>query len=417
MMKMKRKGIIVFLSDHVTFLSLATFLFILQVVLDHAGLARYIDILATIFIMGIFALSFDLLLGYVGLLDFGHTLFFGIGAYITAYMLVWTPVPYPAVVMISALVGAGLGFLVSYGVRRAFYGIPFTFVSLAIAMIVYFLYRKRELVPISGGEQGLVVPIPEMVKSFWWSAFFVIVFSIAVVLLLLAVFVRLRRQGYQWGKKIGCFLLLSFFAAVLLFGMWENLMSLRFVADYERITPNFYFFSLTILCICYLLAKKLAGSPVGHVWGAIRENEVRAEIIGFNVFKYKLLALMVSGGLAALAGGIYAPYRFAVSPDTVFTPMLSIYAIIYVVLGGLGTLSGALLGTAIVILLERFLIDHIGGWGPVVIGGVFIACVLGLPHGIVGTWRVKGLSMRAVLQKLKVLTGKRMSAGDKGKTF
>lgn len=399
MMKMEHKGIIDFLSDHVTFLSLATFLFILQVVLGHAGLARYIDILTTIFITAIFALSFDLLLGHVGLLDFGHTLFFGIGAYITAYMLMWTPVPYLAVVIIAAFVGAGLGFLLSYAVRRVFYGIPFTFVSLAIAMIVYFLYRKRELVPISGGEQGLVVPIPEMVKSFWLSAFFVIVFSVVLVLLLLAVFVRLRRQGYQSGKKIGCFLLLAVFAAVLLFGMWENLMSLWFVADYKRITPNFYFFSLTILCICYLLVKRLADSPVGHVWAVIRENEVRAEIIGFNIFRYKSLALMVSGGLAALAGGIYAPYRFAVSPDTVFTPMLSIYAIIYIVLGGLGTLSGALLGTGIVIFLERFLIDYIGGWGPVVIGGVFIACVLGLPYGIVGTWRVKGLSIGAVLQK------------------
>lgn len=400
MRKMERKDRIAFLSHHVTFLSLATFLFILQVVFRRAALVRYIDIFTTIFIMGIFALSFDLLLGYVGLLNFGQALFFGMGAYITAYTLLWTPVPYFVAMVIATLVGAGLGFLLSYLVRRAFYGVPFTFTSLAFAMIVYFLYRKRELLPISGGEEGLVIPIPEIVKSSWWSAFFVIVFSIVVVLLLLAVFSRLRRQGYLSGKKIGCFLLLAVFATFLLFVMWRHLMSLWAVEDYMRITPNFYFFSLTILCICYLLAKKFASSPVGHVWTSIRENEVRAGIIGFNVFRYKLLALMVSSGLAALAGGIYAPYSFVVSPDAVFTPMLSIYAIIYVVIGGLGTLSGALLGTTIVIFLERFLIDYIGGWGPVVIGGIFIACVLGLPYGIVGTWRAKGLSMRAVLQKL-----------------
>jgi branched-chain amino acid transport system permease protein len=143
------------------------------------------------------------------------------------------------------------------------------------------------------------------------------------------------------------------------------------------------------------------------VWAAIRENEVRAEAIGFNVFRYKSLALMVSGGIAALSGAIYAPYRFAVSPDTVFTPWLSIYGIVYVVVGGLGTMSGSLLGAAIVIFLERFLIDYIGAWGHVVIGIIFIAFVLSLPYGIVGTWRAKGLSIGVVLQKF---TGRKTSA-------
>lgn len=400
MTRIEHKSRFASLSNDLVFLCLVAFLFILQVMLTYAGLVRYIDILVTIFIMGIFALSFDLLLGYVGLLNFGHTLFFGMGAYVTAYMLIWTPTPYPAVLIVVTLVGAVLGFLVSYAVRRVFYGVPFTFISLAIAMIVYFLYRKREFIPISGGEQGLVVPIPEMMKSFWLSAFSFVAYSIIILMLLVAVYNKVMRKSSQTSRKFGVLLVSIALAVVSFFVMWKNLIGLLSVPDYKRITPNFYFFSLIVLCICYLLAKKFASSPVGHVWAAIRENEVRAEIIGFDVFKYKLLALMVSGGMAALAGGIYAPYRFMVSPDSVFTPMLVINVIIYAVLGGLGTLSGALLGTAIVIFLDRFLIDYIGGWGPVVIGIIFILFVLSLPGGIIGTWRVKQPSIRAALQKV-----------------
>jgi len=389
-----------FLTNHAFLFSLIIFLFILQAVFYHGGLVRYIDIFTTVFIMGLFAMSFDLLMGYVGLFSFGHPLFFGIGAYVTTYFLTWTNIPYLAVLLLVVLVGCGLGLVVSYLLRRAFYGISFAFTSLAINLIIYFLYRKRELRLFSGGEQGLTVPIPEILKSTLLSTFFLVIFLILISLLLVAVFARLRSHGNLSGKKICGFLLLVIFFASISFGMWSYFIGLWSVVDYKRITPNIYCLSLLILCICYLLAKRFAASPVGHIWRAIRENEARTEVIGFNVFKYKSLALIVSAGLSALAGGIYAPFHFAVTPDTVFSPMLAFYAIVYVIIGGVGTLSGAILGAAIVTFLERFLIDYIGGWAPVIVGIVFITFVFSLPYGIVGTWKMKGSRIRAMLQKL-----------------
>ena len=388
-----------FLTDHIFLFSLIIFLFILQAVFYH-GLIRYIDIFTTVFIMGLFAMSFDLLMGYVGLFSFGHPLFFGTGAYVTTYFLMWTNIPYLVVLPLVFLVGCGLGLVISYLLRRAFHGISFSFTSLAINLMIYFLYRKRELRPFSGGEQGLTVPIPKILKSTLLSTFFLVIFLILISLLLVAVFARLRNHGNLSGKKICVFSLLVIFLSFISFGMWSYFIGLLSVADYKRITPNIYCLSLLILCICYLLAKKFAASPVGHIWRAIRESEVRTEVIGFNTFRYKSLALIISAGFAALAGGIYAPFHFAVTPDTVFSPMLAFYAIVWVIIGGVGTLNGPILGAAIVTFLERFLIDYIGGWAPVIVGIIFITFMFSLPHGIVGTWKMKGSRIRAMLHKL-----------------
>lgn len=383
----KFKRTISFYLDNLTFICLTILLFLLNFILTSFGLVKYVDILTNVWITSIFVLSYDLLLGYVGLLNFGHTIFFGVGAYVTAYMLMWTVLPYPIIVIVSVLIGVCLGFLLSYAVKRAFHGIPFTFVSLSIAMIIFFFYRKREFRLISGGEAGLMVPLPHMVKSFEWSAFFITVFLIMLILVGIAVFTRSNKSFSS--KQLSLRILFLIFAVFSLFWIGNGIWALKSAIDFRRITPNLYLFSLTVLCFCYLFSRKLSDSPVGRIWLAIRENEVRAEVIGFNIFRYKSLALMISGGMAALAGAIYAPYRFVVSPETVFTPLLSIYATIYLIIGGIGTLSGAILGTAVSILLERLLIDYLGPWGIVVLGILFIGFVLGLPYGIIGSWKIK----------------------------
>lgn len=385
------RGIVNLFSENMTFALSLVFLFSLNFILFRLGLIKYIDLLAYIWVVSVFVLSYDLLLGYVGLLNFGHVVFFGFGAYVTTYILLWTSLPYPIAMVISMLVGLCLGFLLSFVFRNIFHGIPFTFVSLAIAMIVFFLYRKRELLPISGAEAGLTVPIPHAVKSFEWTLFFVAVFLVLVVLVGLSVLEKFRQHSSK-KKRLGILILFLALVAFSLFFVMDGLWAFMFVEDFRRITPNFYLLSIIVLCACYLFSRRLAVSPVGHTWLAIRENELRARVIGFDVFKYKSLALIIAGGMAALAGSIYAPFRFVVSPETVFTPLISIYATVYAIIGGIGTLNGAIIGTIVGILLERLLIDYLGPWGVVVLGAIFIGFVLRLPYGIVGSlkmWELK----------------------------
>ncbi|MFB6290406.1 MAG: hypothetical protein ABEJ25_01575 [Candidatus Bipolaricaulia bacterium] len=147
-------------------LAITTLFFALIPVFSYFGLP-YSDILTRVFIIALYALSFDLLLGYTGLLNFGQSLFFGMGAYITVYTLSWAGLSFFAALLFSTLVGAILGVFLSLMVKRAFKGIPFTFFSLAFVMIVLSMFQKRLFQGISGGEGGLLVPLPGILRSIW----------------------------------------------------------------------------------------------------------------------------------------------------------------------------------------------------------------------------------------------------------
>lgn len=255
--------------------------------------------------------------------------------------------------------------------------------------------EKRELLPISGAEAGLTVPLPPIVRSLEWSVFFVAVFLVLVVLVGLSVFEKFRQSSSR-KKQFSVVMVFLNLVTISIFTAIEGLWTFSFVEDFRRITPNFYLLSITMLCICYLFSRRLSVSPVGHIWLAIRENELRARVIGFDVFKYKSLALVIAGAMAALAGSIYAPFRFVVSPEIVFTPLISIYATVYAIIGGIGTLSGAIIGTIVDILLERLLIDYLGPWGVVVLGIIFIDFVLRLPYGIVSSFRMWELKRKTM---------------------
>jgi branched-chain amino acid transport system permease protein len=127
---------------------------------------------------------------------------------------------------------------------------------------------------------------------------------------------------------------------------------------------------------------------------AIRENENRAKMLGYNTFYFKLAALIVSGITAALGGALHALYQPIVSP-TIAGLGFTVSALLIILIGGVGTLSGAVIGAAVYRLLQFYLDRFFGGASSFILGLVYVLIVLFLPYGIVGTWHVKRLEWRA----------------------
>ena len=263
----------------------------------------------------IFACAFNLLLGFTGLLSFGHAAFFGSAAYVTGWFIKsqgWTPeLGIAAGVIASGLIGLLVG---AVAIRRQ--GIYFAMITLAIAQMVYFVCLQA---PFTGGEDGL--------------------------------------QGVPRG---------------LLFGT----LPLR--------EPRvMYYFVVAIFVAVFLAIVRSVHSPYGQVLKAIRENEPRAISLGYDVDRYKLLAFVLSTAIAGLAGSIKTlVLGFATLSDAHWS--LSGEVVLMTLLGGLGTFAGPVVGAAIIIGLQNFLADRVGSWVTVIIGVIFVVCVLAFRKGVVG---------------------------------
>jgi branched-chain amino acid transport system permease protein len=142
-----------------------------------------------------------------------------------------------------------------------------------------------------------------------------------------------------------------------------------------------------------MACRRFVNSPTGRVCVAIRENEGRARMLGYNPFYFKLAALTFSSLLASIAGMVHALYKPIVSPG-IASITFTVNALLMVLVGGLGTLDGALIGAAVLRLLEYFLDKVFGETAGVLLGVIFIALVLLLPYGVVGTWRLRSLRIR-----------------------
>ena len=162
---------------------------------------------------------------------------------------------------------------------------------------------------------------------------------------------------------------------------------------------RFYFVALTLLVLVFMLFKRFVNSPTGHVCVAIRENEMRARMLGYNTFYFKLIALVLASITAALAGTLHALFQPIVSPYTAGMEF-TIAALLMCLIGGVGTLSGALIGAAIYRLLEYGLNDLFGTQANFLLGLVYVLIVLFLPYGIIGTWRLRSLQIRSGWQRL-----------------
>jgi len=361
-------------------------LMLLPILFDAMGVVRLIPIFSYAYIMAIFATSFSLLLGYLGLLCFGQALFFGLGAYIAAYQLLWLKVPYPLAPVICAVVGSLAGLMLAFINRKVFRGIPFTFTSLSLLLIFYFLYRRRELRDISGGDQGLMIPLPEGFRSEIVPLISIIVF----VIMLVDVVYTLRKQREAGSAMTSReergvsrdVLLLSIVCAVFLLAVTA---AIHYVASKPapfRASPNIYITSLTALYIMYILLKKLVNTPLGLAWIAVRDNEVRAKALGYDTFGLKTIALVISGAIASVAGGLYIIHAQVINPDSAFSPLISINALVYSIIGGAFMVEGPIIGAILVTFIERYLAEYFGGWNVIFVGAMFIVIVFFLTKGV-----------------------------------
>jgi branched-chain amino acid transport system permease protein len=298
--------------------------------------AMYPVLALDILLWGLFAMSVDLLLGYVGLLSFGHAAFWGLGAYAAAIAAKSTGIPFA----IAALVGAGASAVlaVPFGylaIRRR--GIYFAMVTLAFAQLVF--YVANEWRDLTGGENGLHgVP-----RTF---------------------------PGLALGRS-----------------------------------ADFYYAALPLIVLGYALAYRIVHSPFGRVLVAIRDNEPRAQALGYATWRYKLLAFVLSGGLAGLAGGLFALGNGFASLDLLHWTT-SGQAVLITILGGIGTLWGSLLGAVIVLELRDALTSAPEASG-VVTGAVFVVIVLAFRRGLWATGRdaLRRLAASPVSARIDVSEG------------
>lgn len=303
--------------------------------------------LITFFILAVFAMSYDLVLGYSGILSFGHAAFFGGGGYaiaiyykhiVPAWMAggnfhlriggldLTQAILFIIGLLLVCLVVTLIGLLftiVSVRVK----GVYFAMISLAIANALYLLMKATDFVKWTGADEGLHgVPFPG----------------------------------------------------------WIN-------PNTHRLT--FYFFSLGFLVVMFLLMRRIVNSPIGRVLVAIRDNESRVSMVGYNPAIYRSVAFMISGLVAGLAGALNAVWNLGATPSMA-SALTTINALIITILGGMGTLIGPILGAGIWQFISQFFFDWFGARWPLVFGILFSLIVIFLPYGIVGTWRVKQLGWK-----------------------
>ena len=274
-----------------------------------------VKLLQEILIWGIFAMSLDLLMGYAGMVSFGHSAFFGIGGYVAALALAQSPG------LISALVlpalAAGLTALVIgfFSIRVS--GVYFIMLTLAFSQMFYaYTFQVSWL----GAEDGIVgIPRPAV-------------------------------PGV-------------------------DLTSIR----------SFHGYLLALVIVVGLVLWRVVRSPFGHVLRGIHENEARMEALGYAVDRYKLLAFVIAGVIAGVAGSLYSQFNGSITPDAFFWTT-SGEALLMVIIGGTGTLGGAVLGAGAFILLQSLVSTYTERW-MLILGVTFILFVLFAPGGIVGALR------------------------------
>jgi branched-chain amino acid transport system permease protein len=260
------------------------------------------------------ACAFNLLIGYGGLLSFGHAMFLGTGGYVAAHALKVWGFPPELGVLAGTAAAAALGVITGLvAIRRQ--GIYFAMITLALSQLLYFIYLQT---PFTHGEDGI--------------------------------------QGIPQGRMFG-FLDLS--NSIIL-----------------------YYFILASFLFGFLVIFRTINSPFGEVLKAIRENEPRAISLGYKTDQYKLLAYILSGTLAGLAGALKVFVAQNASLTDVGVDMSGLIVLMTLV-GGLGTVFGPVVGAFIIVGMQQYL-SGLGQWVTVIQGTVFVVCVLAFRRGIIG---------------------------------
>jgi branched-chain amino acid transport system permease protein len=278
--------------------------------------------LTEILIWGLLAMSSDILIGYTGMVSFGHSAFFGLGMYGAAAALLTTRPP-------------SLGLAILYGLVAA---------AAVAAFVAYFSTRLRDI----------YFAITTLIFS---QIFYVIIFT--------------------WTDLTGGENGLTFSRPAL--GI-PGLFSVPFT------TQTLYWFVLAIVTASYLVLRRVTQSPFGMVLQSIRENETRTRAIGYPVERYKIVAVMLSGLFAGLAGVLYAVQNRFAAPDFVFF-LVSGEVVIYNVMGGIGTLVGPILGAGVFLLLREAFSRFFTEFYLIPLGVIFVAMVIFMPQGLLGFMR------------------------------
>lgn len=278
-------------------------------------------LLTQVFIFGIFAMSYDLLLGHTGIVSFGHAMFFGIGAYSTGIFLdrmeptmFWLVISILAASFISGIVSYVVG-LLTLRLKSHFYAM------LTLAFAGLFLVGAEKWRSLTFGNDGFTFRTPDVLK--------------------------------------------------------------------DRLV--FYFVCLGVMVLIFLLLKRFTHSPAGSVLQAIRENEQRAESIGFQVLHYKILASVIAGVVAGFAGSLYGlSLRFV--NTSVFTMDVTLDALLMTIIGGVGTLIGPIVGAGLIEFAHHYLTELAKTYPIferwiIFFGILYILAVMFFPAGIVGSFR------------------------------
>jgi branched-chain amino acid transport system permease protein len=263
-------------------------------------------------------LSVDLLMGYTGLVSFGHSAFFGLSAYVVALSLRYisqsTWLAMGLGIAAAALFAVPMGY---FSIRRS--GIYFAMLTLAFSQILY-VAANQDFLGLTGGSDGIV--------------------------------------GITSGN-IG-------------------------IPSVINVVPGgiaFYYITLGLLLVTFVTLSRIVNSPFGSVLKAIRENEDRARAAGYDVQRYKLKAFIVSGLFGGVAGAVYSPYYSAAAPEILFWE-LSGQGVVIVLLGGMGTLVGPMIGGGLFVVIRELVKPYLADW-TIVLGIVFIVFILYLPNGTI----------------------------------
>jgi branched-chain amino acid transport system permease protein len=284
----------------------------LLVIVPMTGLYPYFVMQVLCF--ALFACAFNLLIGYGGLLSFGHAMFLGTAGYVTGHALKEWGVS-PEIGIILGVAGSATLSVITGLVAIRRQGIYFAMITLALSQLLFFIYLQT---PFTHGEDGI--------------------------------------QGIPQGRMFGVF-------------------------DLSQ-PITLYYVVLAIFLFGFLLIYRVIHSPFGEVLKSIRENEQRAISLGYKTDQYKLLAYILSGTLAGLAGAV----KVFVAQNASLTDVhwnMSGEVVLMTLVGGLGTVFGPVVGAFVIIAMQQYLAGF-GQWVTVIQGTVFVVCVLTFRRGIVG---------------------------------
>jgi branched-chain amino acid transport system permease protein len=299
--------------------ALATLSLMALAVVPWVAARHQLSLLTDLLIYGLFALSLDLIMGYTGMVSFGHAAYFGLGAYASALVLIHFAQPVPVALLAGALLAGAVALPVGWLSTRAT-GIYFAMLTLAFAQFLYTVaYKWREL---TGGSDG-IAGVPK-------TALF-------------------------WGGP-------------------------------SLASPQaFYVLVAGCVVLSFVLCRAVVRSPFGHALEAIRENERRFMSLGRDPRLFKLAVFVIAAMFAGLAGALFAPFRGFASPEVMFW-VFSGQGLMMVIMGGIGTLIGPILGAMVFILIQEVLSSYTEHW-MIFTGAVFVLMVIFLPDGLVGTAR------------------------------